>query len=224
MGVSSHMRRRCFLRYSVLTLFSSGITAVTAADDRLPSFRSHTFTVPARIERSLHDGGERLFISQGEQTFQFFYASHEAGRRLSPFPFILEAGKIYTFTVEERPFPSLVTQTPTGSEPVAEAEYVWYPVLIRVMDGETSIFDMEVCEVHQTRMERREVPISFGLPPVMRGLPTLEEEKTLFPHRRDYVLGGRVSSSGKRTETMYICSECKAAYDSWRKSHPEPSE
>lgn len=219
------MKRRHFLGLSIASLLASG-SAIAAEDvSGLPAIRSHTFTVPARIETSAQDGGERLFISDGKQSFQFFYASHDTGRRLSPFPFVLEAGKTYTFTVEERPFPPMVRIRDEGAKEEDKVpDYFWTPVLIRVVDGDVALFDMEVCELHKCRMERREVPITYGLIRVQRGLPTLEQEKELFPHRRDHVLGGCIVMPGKKTETMYICPECRIAYDAWRKANPEPTD
>lgn len=215
------MKRRHFLGLSLCSLFAPVAVERAAADD-LPAIRSHTMTVPAKIEKSPQDGGERLFIMEGEKSFQFFYASHDTGRRLSPFPFELEAGKTYTFTIEERPVPSFARIS--DKEAKDQPEFYWSPVVIRVVDGGKTVFDMEICEVHHCRMAREEVPISYGLIRLQKGLPSLEEEKALFPHRRDYVLGGCIVMPGKKTETMYLCPECKAAYAVWQKAHPQPAE
>jgi len=216
------MKRRHFIGLSIASLATYGLChAAAGEEDTPPAIRSHTFTVPARIETSPQDGGERLFISDGKQSFQFFYASHDDGRRLSPLPFILEPGKIYTFTVEERPFPQIDLKNPRNG---MTGEYYWTPVIVRVVDGKNTLYDMEICELHHCRMERKEVPITYGLIRLQKGLPTLDEEKALFPHRRDYVLGGCIVMPGKKTETMYICPECRNAYDQWRKANPEPAE
>jgi hypothetical protein len=217
------MKRRHFLGLSIFSLLASGAASAEDASG-LPAIRSHTFTVPARIETSPQDGGERLFISDGKENFQFFYASHDQGRRLSPYPFVIEPGKIYTFTVEERPIPNIVRIRDESGKEEKGPDFFWTPVLIRVVDGDKALFDMEVCELHKCRMERREIPITYGLIRVQKGLPTLEQERTLFPHRRDYVLGGCIVMPGKKTETMYVCPECRTAYEDWRKANPEPTD
>jgi len=218
------MKRRHFLGLSIASLLVPGYAIAAEGDPALPAIRSHTFKAPARIETSAQDNGERLFISDGKLSFQFFYASHDTGRRLSPFPFVLEPGKTYTFTIEERPFPTMVRFTDEGEKEDKAPDYFWSPVIIRVVDGEKALFDMEVCGLHHCRMERREIPITYGLIRLQKGLPTLEEEKALFPHRRDYVLGGCIVMPGKKTETMYICPECRTAYEAWQKANPEPAE
>lgn len=223
------MKRRHFCWTSLSTLLAAGFTGdvLQAQEEKekpLPEIRSYTMTLPARIETSAQDGGQRLFIEDKERTFQFFWASTDTGRRLSPYPFLLDAGKVYTFTVEERPHPSFNRITDEGAKEKKEPEYFFSPILIRVTDGEKSLFDLEMCEVHHCKMERKEVPISYGLIRLQKPLPTLEDEKALFPHRREYVMGGCIVMPGKKTETMYVCPQCKSAFVEWEKAHPEAAQ
>jgi hypothetical protein len=113
-------------------------------------------------------------------------------------PVELDTNRVYTFTLHEKPYRNITI-----------------PELLRVQaDGQT-IYDVEVCEVHKTKMQLKEVRISYGLP-ASGTLPT-DTERRRFPHCREQVLGGCViSPDGPKTEKIYVCSECKSGYEKWK--------
>ncbi len=119
----------------------------------------------------------------------------------------LKPSGIYTFTVEERlVFPGI--------------DYRVQEV-IKVESNGRVIYDREVCEVHQTRMEKKRVPVWYGYIVDGPGEPSRQEELKSFPHRREYLLGGCVSGpESPQTALLYMCDDCKAAYDAWKLAHP----
>ena len=119
-------------------------------------------------------------------------------------PVELDTNRVYTFTLHEKPYRNITI-----------------PELLRVqVDGQT-IYDIEVCEVHKLKMEQKKVRISYGLPPASM-LPT-DTERRLFPHCREQVLGGCViSSDSPKTETIYVCGECKKGYEKWKAESTRP--
>lgn len=84
------------------------------------------------------------------------------------------------------------------------------------------IYDREVCEVHQVKMELKEVPIFYGSFLPIHGGPSGETAHRLFPHHREYLLGGCVITPGSpETNKVYFCSQCKVAYGKWTKENPQ---
>jgi hypothetical protein len=114
-------------------------------------------------------------------------------------PASLDTNRVYTFTV---------TQTRWRG--------ISIPQLRRVqLDGQT-VYDIEVCEVHKTRMELKTVPIEYGLIMPDSHDPSGETRLRLFPHSRDYVLGGCVvMPDSPKTDSVYVCSECQKASAKW---------
>lgn len=221
------MERRNFLKQATagIILFS-GISSYTYADPETtsgsaPKRRFYSFTAPAIIETSPDDGGERLIISNGERTFQFFYASHDTGRRLSPYPFILESGKSYTFTIEERADEVAKGNDDEVGERGKSTKHLDYFILVRVKDGNHSIFDLEICGVHQCQMDYTEVPIIYGRMVPIKTRPSEEVRLKLFPHYRESIVGGCIVRPGRKTEGIYICPKCKLAFEEWKNEHPQ---
>src|SRR5215211_6181016 len=88
-------------------------------------------------------------------------------------PVSLDTNRVYTFTVDQRPYRSITI-----------------PELRRVRLDDQTVYDIEVCEVHKTKMDHQEVRISYGLPLPRPDEPSSEIERKLFPHCREYSLGG----------------------------------
>ncbi|MBI2440383.1 MAG: hypothetical protein HYV35_03325 [Lentisphaerae bacterium] len=115
-------------------------------------------------------------------------------------PVTLDTNSIYTFTVTERSYKGIAI-----------------PELRRVQQEGQTIYDVEVCEIHKTKMEHKKVRILYGLILPGPDEPTGDAEQQLFPHRREHSLGGCVvSSDSPKTEMIYICTECKKAYARWK--------
>ena len=81
-----------------------------------------------------------------------------------------------------------------------------------------------ICEVHHVKMERRMVPVAFGLPPP----PSPEYEQAMhdFPHSSLYVDGGCVTSEKFLHARLpwYVCPECKRAEREWAEKHRDARE
>ncbi len=86
------------------------------------------------------------------------------------------------------------------------------------LDGET-LYDIEVCEVHKTKMALKEAQIISGHSVRAPGAPSYDEEQRLFPHCREFASGWRPQSEGPKTERIYVCPECKKAFDLWKGNH-----
>jgi hypothetical protein len=116
------------------------------------------------------------------------------------FPISLDTNQFYTFTVAQKPFYNFTT-----------------PELQRVELAGQTIYDIEVCEVHKTRMEHKKVKILYGLIRLAPDEPSADTERRLFPHHREYSFGGCcVTPDSPKTERVYVCSECKKAYEKWK--------
>jgi len=136
-----------------------------------------------------------LLLADAKQRYEVAWAMPP---KMQFLPVVLDTNRVYTFTLHEKPYRDITI-----------------PELLRVQaDGQT-IYDVAVCEVHKTKMELKEVRISYGLPaPSM--LPT-DTERRLFPHYREQVLGGCVMSpDSPKAEKIYVCSECKNGYEKWK--------
>lgn len=112
-------------------------------------------------------------------------------------PVSLDTNRVYTFTVVQRPFRSITI-----------------PELRKVQLGGQTVYDIEVCEAHKTKMEHKEVKIAYGLILPGRDDPSADTERRLFPHRSEYSLGGCAVGEEKTTK-MYICSACKESFTWW---------
>jgi hypothetical protein len=115
-------------------------------------------------------------------------------------PVLLDTNRVYTFTVVQKPFYSISI-----------------PKLCKVQSGSQTIYDIEVCEIHKTKMEYKEVEIAYGL--VRRGPngPSRDIERRLFPNHREYSLGGcGKTPDDPKTDWIYVCSDCRNAYEKWK--------
>lgn len=112
----------------------------------------------------------------------------------------LDATRVYTFTVGQKTHRRFTI-----------------PELRKVqLKGET-IYDIEFCEVHKTKMEYRALPIGYGLVGYVDIEPTPDIERQLFPHRREHLDGGCVvSPSSPKSEQRFVCIDCKASYEKWK--------
>lgn len=114
----------------------------------------------------------------------------------------LDTNQTYTFTIES------VQSGLKG--------YV-FPEVIRIELNGLTVFDHEICEVHQRRMERKRVPIRYGLFISDSTWPSADTERTRFPHYREFVPGGCVRGPrSPKSERLFVCDECKASHSQWK--------
>ncbi len=116
-------------------------------------------------------------------------------------PVTLDTNRTYRFTIMQRPTVGLAK-------------------VRKVEENGQTIYDEEICEVHQVRMEHKRVRIRYGLIRPGPNAPDWATERDFFPHGREYSLGGCVSmpSSPKQTK-VYVCGACKEAYSLWMRQH-----
>lgn len=158
-------------------------------------------TAPAKFERHDDDWGY-LIISDAKNHYEFAWSlAGQSSGRVAP-----ESNRIYTFTIVEEPF--------RDDLPI--------PKIVKVeRDGKT-IYDREVCEVHHTKMKLKKVPIVYGLTGPAPGEPHGNVEYHLFPNRNEFYLGGcSIDDHSPKTEKVYVCGECRKAYEKWKAEHPK---
>ena len=151
-------------------------------------------TAPAKLEQR----GDWIYltISDAKHSYDLPWANYAGS-------VALESNRVYTFTIIEEPFRS-----------------GFIPEVVRVERDGKMIYDREICEVHHIKMYRKEVRIAYGLILPGPGEPTGETEQRLFPHRLEVSFGGCVvSPDSPKTEKVYVCSECKKAYEKWKSKH-----
>lgn len=122
------------------------------------------------------------------------------------FPVSLDTNRVYTFTVDQKP-----------------VRRISVPQLHKVESGGQAIYNIEICEVHKAKMEHKEVMIVYGL--IRQGIdePSGDIERRVFPHRREASLGGCIiMPDSPKTERVYVCSDCKKAYESWTSEYKKP--
>ena len=136
-------------------------------------------------------------VSETHPDYTFFFPN--------PGGFVLESNRVYTFTFVEEP----IKQNRLKKE-------LFVPRISRIEQAGKMIYDREACEVHHSRMERKEVRIIYGLVLPGPDAPSPDTERRLFPHGQEILLGGCISTPDRPTGNIYVCSECKKAYAKWK--------
>ena len=175
-----------------LLLIVLSCLAVSAADRT-----AETVVITAKPRFEQRGQFIELVISDTNRNFEIGWGMPPDVRFV---PVSLDTNRVYMFTVAQREFHSISI-----------------PELRRVqLDGQT-IYDIEVCEIHKTKMEHKEVRIAYGLILPSPGEPTGETAQRLFPHRHEVSFGGCVTKpDSPKTEKVYVCSACKKAYAKWK--------
>ena len=118
-------------------------------------------------------------------------------------PVPLNTNETYTFTISQQ-----------------STDDVWFSELQKVQQDGRLVYDVGICEVHHAPMQKKKVRIVYGLVEPSPGEPSFEIDAQLFPHRWEVSFGGCVDSFfSPRTEKIYVCSECKKAYQQWKVEH-----
>ena len=151
-------------------------------------------TAPARLDQ--RDKWTYLTIADDSHRYEMPW-------EMPPCPAVapLEADRIYTFTIVNERFMGAAL-----------------PRVVRVEQDGLMIYDREICEVHHATMQRKRVRIIYGLVRPGPGSPSVDTERSRFPHSREVAFGGCASGPrSPKTRKVFVCSECKAAYLDWRK-------
>jgi hypothetical protein len=79
--------------------------------------------------------------------------------------------------------------------------------------------DTGVCNIHHIRMQKKTVPIHWGL--VVIEEPHYSAQLSQFPHAREYVNGGCEydAKENKAKHWRYVCPACKRAEWQWALKH-----
>ena len=117
----------------------------------------------------------------------------------------LESNLVYTFTIITEDF----------KEPGAPV--VKRSTVVKVERDGKIIYDREVCEVHQIKMDHIQGWIVYTYMSPGLGEPSDVTEQRLFPHRKEHSFGGNEYNPGSpRKGDVYVCSRCKKAYEKWK--------
>jgi hypothetical protein len=73
-----------------------------------------------------------------------------------------------------------------------------------------------ICELHQTAMTKKTVPIIYGMRTWEGADPTTRLQ--LFPHAEEKYFGGCLVMAEK-TRDLYICHDCQRAETAWNKAN-----
>lgn len=152
-----------------------------------------------------------LRVVDGTRYFDILWAIESQGRTIAFFPIELTPGKEYMFTIQQ--------ERPSIQDSVVEDSFK-LPHLVRVEPvykslGVPPLFDRSVCEVHHRKMQRKIVPVRYGM---LGYLYTPEELKTLFPHHQEFVAGGCLGGE-RKTDKIFVCPDCKTTYANWMKTN-----
>jgi hypothetical protein len=81
-----------------------------------------------------------------------------------------------------------------------------------------------ICEVHHLRMQRRMVPIAFGLPAMGREWTAVYSRD--FPHSLLHIEGGCILDQKlvRARFPLYVCRACKRAERAWAEKHRDTRE
>jgi len=173
---------------------------------------------PQRIENRAEITVPAVFKFYQEGRWRYLILSNEQHNYMIPWPLdprfngasVVQSNQVYTFTVVEEPCTTITV-------PVTNTTA---PQVVRIRKDSQVIYDLEQCEIHHTTMERLEVPISYGLRPASTNEPSFLTEQRLFPHHREEVDGGCIIlSTSPKTKDVYVCRQCQAAYENWKKEH-----
>jgi hypothetical protein len=147
----------------------------------------------------------RLSVADESRSFEFLWSVAGVGIRIGSIT--LATNRTYTFTLRSDLTASRYVDVPYDFSKKA--------ALVRVEEGGQLLWDCEICEAHETQMDKKLVPVLYGLLRRDKNTPTAEQDLRLFPHRHEFVSGGCVGGSEKTAE-IYVCNECKAAFERWR--------
>jgi hypothetical protein len=150
-----------------------------------------------------------LRVADSTRYYDILWGIESQGHTTTFLPIELTPDKEYSFTITQ--------ERPSVQDSVVDRSFK-LPHLVKVEEvykrwDAPPLFDRTVCEVHHRKMQRKLVPVIYGM---LGYLYTPEELKTLFPHHQEFVAGGCIVDE-RKTDKLFVCSECKAMYASWLK-------
>jgi hypothetical protein len=207
--MKAFFKRRWFLLSCVIALLACS-TVAEAVERRL-------ITITARPQFKYDQPDIVLIVTDGKAWAVTGWGKMLKGKIIPTYSFDLDKKTTYTFTLEEvrNKFSEVyVSPVPGGTIGEGEDHIVKSHQLARVTRGKRTLFDWSICEVHQRKMARKAVPVSRIAPSAAASQPSEDEEKTLFPHRREYVEAiGAVRE--RKTDLVHVCPDCVAAHKKW---------
>ena len=85
---------------------------------------------------------------------------------------------------------------------------------------DTTTKQSDVCPAHGVRMAKRQVEITYGLPPASSPQPAREVRAHKFPFGEPLYLGGCVvSDDSPKYALVYVCPQCELAAKKWFQAH-----
>ncbi len=161
---------------------------------------------PARFET--RDGQLYLYINGTNRAYLLPWGTSPSMPLHYSTSISLESNRVYTFTIITEDFKK------------PDAPTVRRSTVVKVERDGKIIYDREVCEVHQIRMEYRQGWIVYTYMLPGPGEPSEVIEQRLFPHRKKHSFGGIDYNPGTpRKGDVYVCSQCKEAYEKWKTEH-----
>jgi hypothetical protein len=182
---------------AVITLLSTGSSSSRYTVVKTGEF--FTITGPAKIVHPF--GGERLLIATDKDTFNIPWTLAQCSTQVR-----LENDSVYTFV-----FTRELRVRHTIS------------ILTKVEEHGITIYDREICPIHQRRMSMEMARIKYGLLFHGDDEPSFYAVSCLFPNRRrPFVEGGCVVIAGQSPDStgVLVCSQCDSAYAKWTRDNP----
>lgn len=199
------------------------VLSFTVACSACAAPRTSIFTVTGAAKFEQRDKDRYLIVTDARHSLDILWSLNGNQKELALFPFTLNTHETYTFTIEEKPYrfgEDLGIELPKSKNP--ENDYIRIPTLIRVVRRGSLVFDRTICEAHHRKMERREVPIIYGLIIPEGKQPTDKEYRTQFPHYSEQAFGG-CCVMPQKTDFIYVCSDCVAAHKKWESDNSATS-
>ena len=90
----------------------------------------------------------------------------------------------------------------------------------RLLRGAIDAQRTGICNIHHIRMQKKQVPIYFGL--AMSNDPYYSAELVYFPNAQEHVEGGCEYDPvrAKQRHYIFVCPQCKRAQRQWAIAHP----
>jgi hypothetical protein len=92
----------------------------------------------------------------------------------------------------------------------------WAQEMFRLSNGERLLYDASVCPVHRVAMERKLVPISYGIP--MSSRENLRAQENQFPYSGVAFRGCSVIQ-GEPSTRDWVCPACVAHKKQWEQQN-----
>ena len=137
---------------------------------------------------------------------------------------------LQTYRSEGWPADRIYSQPELTRKPKKSGEATWSraaytyttPAIVRIMDADEVMYDINLCEVHGVPLRVEKIPITYGLT-IVSNRPLAATLIARFPHSESVILGGCCTTeiNGERQEPShkesYVCPECLKSRATWTK-------